>query len=47
MEDFRIKEMECDGKKVPEKYIACFNDYISKVVNKRIKELSNAKDVEV
>ena len=34
MEDFRIREMECDGKKVPEKYIVCFNDYISKVVNK-------------
>lgn len=47
MEDFRIREMKCNGKKVPEKYIACFNDYISKVVNKRIKELSKTKDMEV
>ena len=34
MEDFRIREMECDGKKVPEKYIVCFNDYIDKVIVK-------------
>ena len=59
MEDFRIKEMECDGKKVPEKYIACFNDYIDKVIvkaqSKKIVEylkeirekLFGTKDVEI
>lgn len=47
MEDFRIREMECDGKKVPEKYIVCFNDYISKVVNKQLKEQLAEKDKEI
>lgn len=32
--DFRIKNMSCDGKPIPDKYIACFNGYIEDVVNK-------------
>lgn len=32
--DFRIKNMSCNGKPIPDKYIACFNGYIEDVVNK-------------
>ena len=32
--DFRIKNMSCDGKPIPDKYIACFNGYIKDVINK-------------
>lgn len=32
--DFRIKNMSCNGKPIPDKYIICFNGYIEDVVNK-------------
>ena len=32
--DFRIKNMSCDGKPIPNKYISCFNGYIEDVINK-------------
>lgn len=39
LNEMKVKEMSCDGKKVPEKYITCFNDYI----DNKIKELENNK----
>lgn len=35
LKEVKVKEMSCDGKKVPEKYIACFNAFI----DNKIKEL--------
>ena len=35
LKEVRVKEMSCNGKKVPEKYIACFNGFI----DNKIKEL--------
>lgn len=38
--DFRIKNMSCDGKPIPDKYIACFNGYIEDVINKSFEQLN-------